>query len=42
MVAGTQATEKGELKQTPEELSSWAAARHHRFSGRPVAVAWTI
>jgi len=38
-VAGTQATESGELKQTPEELSNWAAALHHRFSGRPVAVA---
>jgi hypothetical protein len=38
-VVGTQATETGELKQTPEELSSWAAALHHRFGGRPVAVA---
>ena len=38
-VAGIQATETGELKQTPEELSSWAAALHHRFGGRPVAVA---
>ena len=36
---GTQATESGELKQTPEELSSWAAALHHRFGGCPVAVA---
>ena len=39
VVAGTQASETGELKQTPEELSSWAAALHHRFSGQPVAVA---
>ena len=23
VVAGTQVTEKGELKQTPEELASW-------------------
>jgi transposase len=38
-VAGTQATETGELKQTPEELSRWAVALHHRFDGRPVAVA---
>ena len=38
-VAGAQATETGELKQTPEELSSWAATLHHRFGGRPVAVA---
>ena len=39
VVTGTQASETGELKQTPEELSNWAAALHHRFSGRPVAVA---
>ena len=39
VVAGTQASETGELKQTPEELSIWAAALQHRFSGQPVAVA---
>jgi transposase len=39
MVAGTQASESGELKHTPEELSQWVAALHHRFGGRSVAVA---
>jgi len=39
MVAGAQTIEAGELKQTPEELSSWALALHHRFGGRPIAVA---
>src|SRR5262249_60352391 len=39
VVAGTHVTEKGELKQTPEELASWAAALHHRFGGGPGAVA---
>jgi transposase len=38
-VASAQATETGELKQTPEKLFHWAVALHHRFGGRPVAVA---
>src|SRR5438045_1265936 len=39
VVTGTQASESGELKQTPEELSNWVTALHHRFGGCPVAVA---
>src|SRR6266542_3175931 len=39
VVAGTQASESGELKHTPEELWQWVAALHYRFGGRPVAVA---
>ena len=39
LVTGTQASESGELKQTPEELSQWATTLYHRFGGRPIAVA---
>jgi transposase len=39
VVADTKTTENGELQQTPEELSRWVAALHHRFGGRPIAVA---
>ncbi len=38
-VAGQEATEKGELEQTPEALGAWISQLQQRFGGRLVAIA---
>ena len=38
LAAGSQQSEQGELKNTPEAVEAWAAGLEQRFGGRPVAV----